>query len=30
VAKMLISYFRDPEAVIELVRGDLYTEGKTA
>jgi flagellar protein FlaI len=30
VAKMLISYFRDPEAVIELVRGDLYSEGKAA
>jgi flagellar protein FlaI len=30
VAKMLISYFRDPEAVIEVVRADLYNEGKTA
>jgi flagellar protein FlaI len=30
VAKMLISYFRDPEAVIELVRADLYNEGKAA
>jgi flagellar protein FlaI len=30
VAKMLISYFRDPEAVIEVVRADLYTEGKAA
>jgi flagellar protein FlaI len=24
VSKMLISYFRDPEAVIKLVRQDLY------
>jgi flagellar protein FlaI len=30
VAKMLISYFRDPEAVIEVVRADLYSEGKAA
>jgi archaeal flagellar protein FlaI len=30
VAKMLISYFRDPEAVIEVVRADLYSEGKPA
>ena len=28
VAKMLISYFRDPEAVIEVVRADLYAEAK--
>ncbi|HXW99286.1 MAG TPA: type II/IV secretion system ATPase subunit [Methanomicrobiales archaeon] len=28
VAKMLISYFRDPEAVIEVVRADLYSEAK--
>jgi len=24
VAKVLVSYFRDPEAVMEIVRGDLY------
>jgi flagellar protein FlaI len=30
VAKMLISYFRDPEAVIEVVRADLYSEAKAA
>jgi flagellar protein FlaI len=30
VAKMLISYFRDPEAVIEMVRKDLYTKGEAA
>jgi flagellar protein FlaI len=30
VAKMLISYFRDPEAVIEVVRADLYAEAKPA
>jgi flagellar protein FlaI len=30
VAKMLISYFRDPEAVIEVVRADLYAEAKAA
>jgi len=30
VSKMLISYFRDPEAVIEIVRKDLYTKGETA
>jgi flagellar protein FlaI len=30
VSKMLISYFRDPEAVIEMVRKDLYTKGEAA
>jgi flagellar protein FlaI len=30
VSKMLISYFRDPEAVIEIVRKDLYTKGEAA
>ena len=24
VSKMLISYYRDPEAVMEVVRADLY------
>jgi archaeal flagellar protein FlaI len=24
VAKMLISYYRDPESVMEVVRSDLY------
>jgi len=24
VSKMLISYFRDPDAVMKIVRGDLY------
>jgi flagellar protein FlaI len=27
VSKMLISYFRDPEAVMDVVRHDLYGEG---
>ena len=27
VSKILISYFRDPEAVIQRVRADLYGEG---
>ncbi|WP_298667212.1 ATPase, T2SS/T4P/T4SS family [uncultured Methanofollis sp.] len=27
VSKMLISYFRDPDAVMEIVRHDLYGEG---
>ena len=30
VSKMLISYFRDPEAVIEIVRKDLYTKGEAS
>ena len=30
VSKMLISYFRDPEAVIEIVRKDLYAKGEAA
>ncbi|MDI6718437.1 MAG: type II/IV secretion system ATPase subunit [Methanomicrobiales archaeon] len=30
VSKMLISYHRDPEAVVNLVRGDLYGEGRSA
>ncbi len=30
VSKMLISYHRDPEAVVNLIRGDLYGEGRSA
>jgi len=30
VSKILISYFRDPEAVIQRVRADLYGEGRPA
>jgi len=27
VSKILVSYFRDPESVIQRVRSDLYGEG---
>jgi len=30
VSKILISYYRDPEAVIQRVRADLYGEGRPA
>ncbi len=30
VSKILVSYFRDPESVIERVRTDLYGEGSPA
>ncbi|WP_292517286.1 type II/IV secretion system ATPase subunit [Methanoculleus sp.] len=30
VSKVLVSYFRDPESVIERVRSDLYGEGDAA
>ncbi|MDD2472369.1 MULTISPECIES: type II/IV secretion system ATPase subunit [unclassified Methanoculleus] len=30
VSKILVSYFRDPEAVVERVRADLYGEGGAA
>jgi flagellar protein FlaI len=30
VSKILVSYFRDPETVVERVRSDLYGEGGSA